>query len=125
MSCKWNVHCLDCNTTKIVGEWTKNDPEAVAALCKHAGVIAALAPVLKDVHLTYAGIVLCRKWSNNGETIDVEWFARHDGHRLMPINEYGELIGSCQRSVDCSCGTRRQCRLEHGHDGPCSPEKLR
>lgn len=109
MSTDWNVHCVDCNDTHRFNDANHMD-DLMWTLCKHADVIAGLAPLLAsnrdDVELrTYWG------------RIDADWFAQHKGHKLVPISEYGDLATQCPEYVDCKCGTTRRCTLEREHTG--------
>lgn len=47
------------------------------------------------------------------------WFAKHEGHDVRLVSEYGEEWGSCGALVKCvgGCGTHRHCGLPPGHEG--------
>jgi len=114
MSTDWNVHCLDCKSTHTFDD-ANHQVEAMAVLCKYASAIASLAPLVRE-----NPNVLELRLGHYGE-IDVFWFADHHTHRLIPINEYGAILGQCVEYVDCGCGSRRRCTLDHGHDGAHDP----
>ena len=118
MSTDWYVHCLDCKQTHSFTESNHLD-RTMAALCEHAAAIAALQPLFKmgfDIELNIPGTYT---------VIDVDWFAEHAGHRLVPINEYGALLDQCVEYVRCSCGNARRCERERGHDGEHDPTARR
>lgn len=117
MSTDWNVHCLDCNETHGFDDANHMD-DTMASLCKHAAAIAALAPLLAA-----AGAV--RLEVEYHGRIDAAWFARHLGHRLVPISEYGDVLGQCAEYVACECGNTRRCKLEYGHAGEHDPKAAR
>lgn len=113
MSTDWNVHCRDCGETHTFHD-ANHEESAMVALCRNAAAIAALVPLFDDMALAYAGIYLQTPWGH----IDVAWFANHASHRLAPISEYGQILGTCSESVPCECGSRhRKCVLVPGHDG--------
>ena len=117
MSTDWNVHCLDCKETHTFCDANHMDAE-MATLCKHAAAIAALAPLMAESdYLEF-------RLGSRGE-IDTTWFAKHAGHRLVPISEYGDILGQCAVHVKCVCGSRRQCTKDYGHDGDHDPEARR
>ena len=109
MSTDWNVHCLDCKETHTFDDANHMDT-TMSALCKHAQAIAALAPLL----LSCGTVIL--EVEHHGR-IDAAWFAKHLGHRLVPISEYGDILGQCAEYITCSCGSVRRCTLGHGHEG--------
>jgi hypothetical protein len=113
MSADWHVHCLDCNDTQTFDD-AHHMQGTMAALCKNAEAIAALVPLIRD------GGALGLEVRNHGE-VDTQWFAQHLGHRLVPINEYGEALGECSERVDCACGSPMSCKREYGHVGEHDP----
>lgn len=113
MSTNWYVHCLDCQDTHRFDGANHLDEE-MATLCKHADAIAAIAPLIDE-----AGISIDLRTSVGN--INPDWFVRHKRHKLIPINEYGAVLGQCATRVDCGCGSRQRCTLNAGHDGPHDP----
>lgn len=66
-------------------------------------------------------------FGTDGRVIYTSWFKQHLGHNLVPINEYGTLMGVCGRGLQCpTCryGIQQKCTLAYGHEGPCEPAKL-
>ncbi len=111
MSTDWNVKCLDCNTEHHFNGANHQD-ELMAQLCKHANAIADIAPLLLNSDVTLETL-----WGQ----VDAAWFARHKGHTLAPINEYGDLLGQCAERIRCcEYGHVYRCKLASGHTGSCS-----
>jgi len=116
VSADWHIHCLDCRETHGFDEAHHCDVE-MAALCRHAAAIAALAPLFADPGLGHMDLGLQTSYGR----IDPDWFARHAGHRIVPIDEHGGLLTQCAVYVDCACGSSRRCTLTAGHGGDCDP----
>lgn len=110
MSEDWNIHCLDCESTHTFDDANHRDAE-MAELCKHASAIAAIAPTISA--LDCLGMELRTRFGR----INTSWFSEHAGHRLVPINEYGALLGQCPEYVECTCGSHQRCTLAADHDG--------
>jgi hypothetical protein len=112
----WSIQCLDCGEAHTFLNANHRDAE-MAALCRHAAAIAALAPLFEDPGLGF--------WELELQTpegrIDPRWFAEHAGHRLVPIDEYGHLLTQCPVYVDCAGGSPRRCTLDYGHAGDHDP----
>lgn len=87
------------------------------ALCKHADLIAAFDDVMQDGegHLTL-------EIMNRGR-IDTYWFKQHLGHQLIPIDEYGVLLGQCRKRIECEAGYNHDCQLDRDHEEPCSSKR--
>lgn len=112
MSTDWNVHCLDCKATLRFDD-ANHDDKVMAALCKHAGAIAALAPLIGELGPLDVALEVPHRGA-----IDPGWFAAHLGHRLVPISEYGHILDQCAEYVACVCGGLRRCVLAFGHERP-------
>lgn len=116
MSTDWHIHCVDCKATHHFDDANHREP-LMLALCRHAEAIATLADLFAD---TDAFDVELR--TMNGR-IDPTWFREHLGHQLLPIDEYGTLIGQCWKYVDCGhCRQRQHCGLPRDHEGACAVE---
>lgn len=113
MSCDWNVHCVDCKDTHYFNDANHED-KLMAALCKHADAIAGLVDLVKT-----DDVQLGTLWGR----VDPGWFARHRGHKLVPINEYGDLLTQCAEFVKCGCGSMRRCTKDAEHDGDHTAEE--
>lgn len=107
MSTDWNVKCLDCDDVCTFDDANHQDV-LMSMLCKHAEAIAALAPLLASA---------CIELRTDYGPIDATWFARHVGHRLRPISEYGDLLGQCAEHLPCQCGVLQRCILDAEHGG--------
>lgn len=119
MSCDWHVHCLDCKETHCFSE--ANHEEALMLfLCRHSDAIAALAEMVEEQHAgrprIYPDTVTLR--TQYGD-VDPRWFKRHLGHNIVPIDEYGSVLGRCQKWVTCACGASHLCALDADHEGEC------
>jgi len=119
MSTDWHIRCLDCKVTHRFDE-ANHQRSLMAALCRNAAAIAGLSDLMADAEVEVrfaAGYTGCY-----GE-IDVGWFKTHLGHRLVPIDEYGNLADCCNKRVRCTTcnGDDRTCYLPVGHDGDCDP----
>jgi len=112
MSTDWHVHCLDCNDTQTFDDANHRE-ELMALLCRHAAVISALVPLIQDIGSR--GCVALSLGSY-GE-VDPEWFAKHLGHRLVPINEYDEVLTRCPLRLERH--DFAPCVRNYGHDGDC------
>ncbi len=108
MSTDWNVHCVDCNVTHTFNDANHQD-QLMAMLCKHSAAIAGLADLLRET----PDVEFKTYWG----AIDADWFRKHLGHKLVPIDEYGALLDQCAEYVDCECGSHRRCTLKLAHDG--------
>lgn len=117
MSTDWNVHCVDCEETHTFNDANHMD-ETMAALCKHAAAIAALAPLLAECRTVLLAV-------EGYGAIDAAWFVKHLGHRLVPISEYGYLLTQCTEYVACACGSMQRCRLDRDHNGDHDPKAKR
>ena len=111
MSCDWNVYCRTCNEEHSFNDANHMEQE-MAALVKHAGAIAALAPLFDESQ--WIEMNLGRHWG----TISPRWFAKHLGHDLIPRDEYGRFLDKCPEWVKCGkCGANHHCTLAYGHEG--------
>jgi hypothetical protein len=117
VSTDWNVHCLDCKSTHKFDDANHMD-DVMASLCTHAAAIAALAPLLAESR--HVQLVV----EHHGG-VDAAWFVTHLGHRLVPISEYGDILGQCAEYVVCGCGSSSRCTRAYGHDGDHNPKAAR
>ena len=107
MSTDWNVHCRTCNSTSYFCDANRAD-DVMARLCTNAKAIAALEPLLGG-----GTIELRTLWG----VVDIEWFAQHADHDLVPVSEYGDFLDQCGEWVECVCGSSRRCTKTLRHDG--------
>lgn len=102
MSCYWSIKCLDCN--EEAGLDGNHAVEFMRAVIQHAVPLAALRGLDVEITSLYGGL-------------SQAWFATHAEHKLIPVNEYGELDGDCAESFACpACGCTHFCTLPKGHD---------
>ncbi len=99
MSCDWNVYCLNCREKHFFEDANHQD-KLMWLLVRAAKEIAGLKELCENgdvrIETSFGGV-------------DAEWFAKHAGHRLCPISEYGDL----QLEQPCTlCGkASRELRL--------------
>ena len=117
MSTYWNILCKTCGEELEDGrgEWASYASETLAKIARDPASLVALHEAIlgagPDVEV---GVEVCYR------TVDVGWFARHQGHELVARNEYGSDYNQCAEWVVCSHGARLgKCVLNHGHDGEC------
>jgi hypothetical protein len=87
VSTDWNVHCVECDSTHKFND-ANHMVDEMKLLVKHAAAIAGLAPLLtesRDISFRLG------QYGGYGD-IEADRFALHLGHKLWPINEYGELL---------------------------------
>jgi hypothetical protein len=107
VSTDWNIRCVDCGDTHHFND-ANHQNRLMLDILSHQEAIAAIAPLLRtgDVELeTFYG------------NIDAAWFAKHLGHNLLPIDEYGRLLDQCHECAKCSCGFEHPCTLPAKHEG--------
>lgn len=113
MSTHWHVYCLDCKTEHEFLD-ANHEAAVMALLCKHAAAIAALAPLFEE----YSGIGADLELRVFYGRVDPIWFAKHAGHRLVPRNEYGGFLETCDAMFACKCcGSNLYCKLPPSHEG--------
>lgn len=111
MSEDWNIYCRDCRDTHYFSD-ANHQVELMRGLIKHSDVIAGLQPLMADhgEYITFS--------AGHYGHIDVGWFAKHRGHALVAVSEYGKVDMECNEYVRCGdCGRSMCCRLEKGHVG--------
>ncbi len=119
MSTHWDVHCRTCNSD--LGLDLNHQEQLMLALCRTAPWLASMASSLAYVREALAAQV---SWHSpyialdERLHLDVAWFKRHEGHDLVPKNEYGQCSDECGERYACtSCGSFEACKLKLGHDG--------
>lgn len=85
MSRDWYIHCKTCHDTLEFSD-ANHATELMRVLIAHAPAIAALAPLIDDPRTFYAVELHAGRWR-----IDVNWFADHAQHEIVPIDEYGKF----------------------------------
>ena len=114
MSCDWHILCDTCGERYSFDD-ANHQENLMLAIIANAGAIAALAPLFHNE--AWDGVLLAR-W--NGWRIDVDWFVRHCGHKLVPIDEYGHRSNQCRKAqIVCAAGYAHNCGLTDGHEGAC------
>ncbi len=114
MGTSYNLHCLDCReTAKVAANFDPVRLAYIQPIVQHAEAISKLGPLFAEDSswgLECAGVY-----------VPVPWLAKHAGHRIRAISEYGGVENTCAKSVPCSgCGVPRgYCAKDVGHDGTC------
>lgn len=119
MSTYWLVLCADCNV-EHAGLRVNRREDLIWAITRHADAIAALVPLFEE-QSTWGTASLTVNSSDGA--LDPRWFAEHRGHKLVPINEYGQRADRCPENVRCPTCFQAvtRCTLAPGHGGPHSP----
>jgi hypothetical protein len=111
MGTSWDIRCIDCGEDADV---TANyDPiriYEIQAIIEHAAAFAGMGAVDSDFEVKRVGVY-----------VPFVWLAKHAGHRLRPVSEYGEVDGTCAKDYHCEhCSSRLgQCDKDVDHEGPC------
>lgn len=116
MSCDWDVRCMDCGEDLGVPDANNRD-DVMRTLIGCADALATLGAALIQVDNANQRTSIECEVSVSGYRFDPLWFAQHSGHKLRPVNEYGELDEQCGEWVKCECGAQQRCKLDVGHDG--------
>jgi hypothetical protein len=129
MSCAYNVQCLDCDgtdpggTDRPIGErrGINHGDDWCRWLVEHRAVWEALGEA--EASAPDSALSLGHDIGRHfGYSIRAEWFRRHKGHRLMIIDEYGMVDGSCGKTLVCGACKREhgKCCKPAGHHGECA-----
>jgi hypothetical protein len=78
VSTDYRPYCLDCYS--LSDSMERDRYYRVVTVCKGAPILVELARSVRPDDLKI-----------NGYSVDVEWLLAHDGHRIVPQNEYGEV----------------------------------
>lgn len=120
MSCDWDIKCVDCDEEHGFDDMNHKD-DLMHVLIRHADAIAAFHTAMCDRDMD-DGVGLATKYPER--RINTAFFKKHQGHRLRPVNEYGQLSGDCSERVDCpSCGASHPCKLPDGHETTGEPHR--
>lgn len=80
MSTDWDVYCLDCRQQAGLDD--------LAARLYRVIDLSRVAPLLAELSKAKIHAHLCL--DGPSAYVPIEFFEQHEGHRLVPINEYGE-----------------------------------
>jgi hypothetical protein len=78
------MKCVDCN--EIFEIWSKG-PYFVPGLIAAVPAIAAMGKLRPDIVVQFDQFNVCGERSGD---IPAGWCVKHEGHKLVPFNEYGE-----------------------------------
>lgn len=115
MSTDWDVFCLDCREGHGFSDANHQD-QLMRDLIANAPALAALGRSLALRPVDLLQVTLCGLYGG----VHPEWFAAHEGHRLVPRSEYGDVDGACGKPVRCACGMQRPCVRDRDHRDECS-----
>lgn len=118
MSCTWDIICMDCNEEADFYEVYRVD--IVRSIILKSDAIAEFRAKINDSATTLYDLeVRC-----DNHDLPLEFFLKHRGHRLLPVNEYGDLDLPCPLQFSCQLcdGKAVQCErlrpapgMEHRH----------
>jgi hypothetical protein len=113
MSCSWDIGCKTCNVRSGIFDVNHGDGE-LTRLIEQAPAIAAAAEIEWPYFIDGDG---------RQKALAV-FFKQHEGHVMLPKDEYGKWATQCWKSVACpTCKCLRPCVLNEDHKEPCSAEK--
>lgn len=100
MSNHWDIACVDCG--EELGLSINHRDDLMRDLITHRvtweAMAVPLASVCGEIHLGY------------GATLDLEFFEKHKGHCLRPVDECGRHDTPCGQQVRCRrCGVVGVC----------------
>lgn len=93
MSRKWNIRCTSCfdgmkqtreaeaTATLYLGEGSNHNEERAVAVAKAALALAVLGKAAPETEVAFDLAV----------RVPSRWFTAHEGHKLVVVDEYGEL----------------------------------
>lgn len=112
MSTDWDLYCCDCDEELgAPSSW----PDRYVVLSSAADLLAELAP-----HANRADLIV----ELSRQQVNLDWFVKHRGHRLVPRNEYGQCFDECGKDFRCgSCGHSKRCRRKKDHEGEHSEKR--
>jgi hypothetical protein len=123
MSHYWHLACLDCDDHRggFGNDQSQWDVE-MHRLAQSAEALATVATILQNINQRGRNLELkVSQWDN---TLLLEWFLQHRGHRIVAEDEYGIVFGECGKNQRCACCAHSFfCRLPTGHGGECSPKR--
>jgi len=113
VSCYWGIYCRTCDDESDMVN-ANHGEDLCWRLIRLAPHFIAAIPMLEnrdtweDIHIHIDG----------DRRIDPYWFKKHEGHDLVPRDEYNRCADRCGENVNCGeCGARHRCQLPVKHDG--------
>ncbi len=121
MSCDWNVHCVTCRDTEgVIYDANHAEPD-IWELIRVAPALAAIGVASDELAPLSSTLERLLRLERDGVAFRnlAQWFARHQGHELVPIDEYGRTSTDCGEWGVCDgCDHTGHCRLPRKHEGP-------
>lgn len=120
MSTYYDLKCLDCND--VLDIHANHAAVQIQELIEAAPGIAALGKTHPHVLIDYKNTFSI--YGERGGAVEAGWFAKHDGHRLTPFDEYGMVPTQCYKYVTCGeCGSGLHCSKDRDHEDPCQMQR--
>lgn len=113
MSRDWDVVCVDCDAELGLSDANHMD-EMCQEIVKAAPALAVLGRANPRAVVSF--------YPDNPDMFRFKaaFFVDHEGHRLMPRDEYGGYLTQCAEYIRCGeCGTGHRCRRKPDHPPPC------
>ena len=110
MSCYWDILCVDCDEPAGI-DGANHCDDLMSELIRYADTLA---------NLKRSNIIYDLTLQANFIHVPVEFFVRHQGHHLRPIDEYSRFDTPCQTTFYCdACMATVKCeQREHTRRDP-------
>lgn len=114
MSNYWNLACRTCDENHDLS-WN-NAGEQIQSLIALLPELVKVEPVMRILDENH--------WRFEVQfPFDLAWFAaKHQGHDLIAVDEYGRYFDACGQYFLCPCcGHATHCKLPLAHEGDHAP----
>lgn len=109
MGTYYEVRCMDCD--ECGGVYADRQPAV-------AGAAVELAPFLAPLAGPFASTDATVVFGGSCIRADLEFFAKHAGHRMIAADGYGTDLGQCREWLRVPDSEQhRPCALPHNHEG--------
>jgi hypothetical protein len=117
MSCRWDIYCKTCDAC-IVNCGVNHGEEHLHRVCLDAiPLLMRLARSMPDARIDLESLGVLGRTEYESSLL-LGNLDGHEGHVILPKNEYGEYFGECGEGGKCpTCGGEVLCRLDRGHSG--------
>lgn len=112
MGTSYDIRCIDCS--EDAGVCANHDPVRAWELepfLACAQQLATMVPYEDSLEIK----------TSEDTRISLKWLAKHSGHRLRLVSEYGEVQDTCRKRYWCEhCKSALgYCELDADHAEPC------
>lgn len=115
MSCDWDVYCIDCDKEMGLQDWNHASDEVARVIAARDSLAAVYRALGDDVRVSL---------EYDHRFVFTKFLADHEGHRLIPRDEYGECLDECGARFKCNaCGHSKMCRRREKHAGEHSEKR--